>query len=68
MCSFVKVCFFDHPVQVNIDEVQARRRSPVTEESWLDVFFREGLLEQRVVVEIDLANREVISCPPVRID
>jgi hypothetical protein len=28
----------------------------VTEESWLDVFFREGLLEQRVVVEIDLAT------------
>src|SRR6266478_8805227 len=56
----VEVVLFDYPVQVNIDEVQTRRCSPVAEEPRLDVFLRQGLLEQRVVVKIDLADRQVV--------
>ena len=63
----VEVVLLDQPVQVNVDEVQTRRRSPVAEEPRLDVFLCQGLLEQRVVVEIDLADRQVVGGPPVRI-
>jgi hypothetical protein len=31
----------DDPIQVRIDEVQAGRRAPVTEQPWLDVLARE---------------------------
>ncbi len=63
----VEVVLLDHAVQMNVDEIQSRRRSPVTEESRLDVLLCEGLLEQRVVIKIDLAHRQVIGGPPVRI-
>src|SRR5208282_1380088 len=53
-------------VQVNIDEVQTRRGSPMARQSRLDVILGEGLLEQRVVVEIDLTDRQVVGGPPVR--
>ncbi len=33
----VQVAFFDDPVQVDIDEVQSRRRAPVAEQPRLDV-------------------------------
>jgi hypothetical protein len=65
--NHVEVVFVDHPVQVDIDEIQTRRGSPMTQESRLDVVFSERLLEQRIVVEIDLADREVIGGSPVRI-
>src|SRR6516164_4128165 len=39
----------------------------MTQEPRLDVILCEWLLEQRVVVEIDLADREVVGRPPVRI-
>src|SRR5271166_4202780 len=50
--NHVEVVLFDQPVQVNIDEVQTRRGSPMAQQSRLDVILGEGLLEQRVVVEI----------------
>ena len=63
----VEVEFFDQPVQVDIDEVQTRRRSPVAEKPRLDVLLGESLFQQRVVVEIDLPHRQVIGRPPIRI-
>ena len=64
----VQVVFLDHPVQVDIDEVQAGRGPPVPQEPWLDVLLGQRLLEQRVVIEIDLADRQVVGGAPVRID
>jgi hypothetical protein len=63
-----EVVLFDDPVQVNVDEVQTRCRSPVAEEPRLDVLLRERALEQRVVIEINLADRQVVGSPPIRID
>src|SRR5262245_29298597 len=39
----------------------------MTEQPRFDVLLCEGLLQEWVVVQIDLANRQVIGCPPVRI-
>src|SRR5262249_54601155 len=45
----VYVVLLDHPVQVNVDEVQTRRRAPMPEKPRLHMFFGQGFLEQRVV-------------------
>src|ERR1700758_462887 len=50
----VEVVFLDQAVQVDVYEIQAWGRSPMAEQPRLDVFLSQGLLEQRVVVEIDL--------------
>jgi hypothetical protein len=52
----VEIALLDHPVQVNVDEVQARRCSPMPEEPRLNVVLCERFFEQRIVIEIDLAD------------
>jgi hypothetical protein len=64
----VQVVLVDHPVQVDVDEVQTGRRAPMAQEPRLDVLLGQRLLEQRVVVEIDLADRQVVGGAPVRVD
>ena len=63
----VEVVLFDQPVQVNVDEVQTRCRSPVAEQARFDVLLCERLLQQRVVIEVDLTDGEVVGGPPIRI-
>jgi len=63
----VEIVLLDHPVQVDVDEVETRRGSPVAEQPGFDVLLAERLLEQRVVVEINLPDREVVGGPPVRV-
>ena len=63
----VEVVFVDQPIQVNVNEIQSGRRSPMAEQPWFDVLFGKGLLEQWVVIQIDLTDRQVIGGPPVRI-
>ena len=64
----VQVRALDHAIQVHVDEVQARRRAPVPEQARLDVLERERLLQQRIVVEVDLSDRQVVGGAPVRVD
>ena len=61
----VEVALLDDAVEVDVDEVQARGRAPVAEEAGLDVPAVERLLEERIVVEIDLADGEVVGGPPI---
>src|SRR5262249_35630377 len=53
----VEVMLVDQPVQVDINEVQTRRRAPMTEGRWLDVFLRQRFPQQWVVVKVNLPNR-----------
>jgi hypothetical protein len=53
---------------VRIDEVEAGRRPEVSEEAWLDVVGDERPLQQRVVEQVDLPDRQVVGGPPVRVD
>src|SRR5215469_1213909 len=39
----VEVVLFDQPVEMHVDEVQARRCAPMPEQAWLDVLQFEGL-------------------------
>ena len=61
----VQVPVPDDPVHVDIDEVQARRRAPVAQQSRLDVLRLEGLPQERVVQQVDLSDRQVVRGPPV---
>ena len=63
--NHVEVVLDDHPVEMHPNEGQRRARAPVAEQPVLHVFSLQGLLEQRVVLEIDHPHRKVIARPPV---
>jgi hypothetical protein len=63
----VEIVFLDQPVEVNVDEIQTGCGSPVPEQPRLDVFLTKRLLKQRIVVKIDLTDRQVVGRAPVSI-
>src|SRR5215510_5260172 len=63
----VQVVLPDDAVQVHVEEVQARRRAPVSEQPWLDVLARERLAQERVVEQVDLPDGEVVRRAPERV-
>ena len=64
----VQIVALDDPVEVDAEHVQARRRAPVAEQPRLDVLPLERLLQERIVEQVDLADRQIIGGPPVGID
>ena len=64
----VQVILLDDPVQMHIDEVLARRRAPVSDHQRLHVRQLQRLLQQRIVVEINLADREIVGGTPIGVD
>src|SRR5438105_1822388 len=54
----VEVMRLDDAIQVNVDEIESRRGTPVPKEPRLDVIRRQRLLQQRIVVEVDLSDRQ----------
>ena len=65
--NHVQVVFFNQPVQVNIQKVQTRRRAPMAQQARLDVGERERTLEQRVVLQVNLPDRQVVCGTPVSV-
>ena len=63
----VRVLLPDEPVEVNVDEAEAGRGSPVAQEARLDMFGSQGLLEQCVVLQVDLAHGQVVGSLPVAV-
>src|SRR6185437_1184245 len=63
----VEVVFLDDPVQVDVNEVLPRGRAPVTQQHGLDVRELQRPFQQWIVVEIDLADRQVIGGTPVSV-
>jgi hypothetical protein len=61
----VQVVLPDDAVQVDVDEIQPRRRAPVPEQPRLDVLQRERLLQEGIVVEIDLPDRQIVRGPSI---
>ena len=64
----VQVVLLDDPVEMDVDEVLAGRRAPVAQQHVLHVRERQRPLQQRIVVEINLADRQIVGGPPVGID
>ena len=61
----VEVVFFDDSIQVHINEILSRRRPPVAEQHVFHIRKRQWPLQQRIVVQINLPDREVVGRPPV---
>ena len=60
----VQVARLDGPVHMHIDEIQAGGRAPMAEQPRLDVLEGQRLLQQRIVEQIDLPDREIVRRPP----
>jgi len=63
----VQVMPLDDPVEMDVDEVRARRRPPMAKKPWFYVSESQRLSEQRIVVQVDLAHRQIVRSPPVGI-
>ena len=63
----IQVILFDNPVQMHIDEVLAGCRSPVPDHQRLHVRQFQRLPKQRIVIEINLADREIVRGTPIRV-
>ena len=61
----VQVILLDDPVQMHIDEVLARRRAPVSDHQRLHMRQFQRLAQQRIVVEINLSDGQVVGGAPV---
>ncbi len=61
----VEIVFPDHPVQVHVDEILPGGRAPVSQQHALDVREHQRSLQQRIVVKIDLPDRQVVGGAPV---
>src|SRR5207248_4752878 len=57
----------DDPVEVDVDEIQSRRRAPVAQQPGLDVLALQRLLQQGIVVKINLADGQVVCRAPVSV-
>ena len=64
----VGVALDDHAIEMRVDETQSRRRPPMSEQPRLDVLGAERLAEQRIVLQKDLTDGEVVGCRPVAVD
>ena len=64
----IQVILLDDPVQMHINEILSRRRAPVPDHQRLHVREFQRTLQQRIVVEINLADREIVGRAPVGID
>ena len=63
----VGIRVLDQAVQMHVDEAEARRSSPVSQQPGFDVFRPQRLAQQRILLQIDLANRQIISGAPVAV-
>ena len=61
----VQVILFDQPVEVHIKKVEPRRRTPMAEQTRLDVVERQGHLKQSIVLQINLPDRQIIGGAPI---
>src|ERR1700727_2071985 len=64
----VEIELFDQPIEVHVNEVEARRRAPMPEKAWLDVLLLERLTQQRIVEQVNLTDRQIVGGAPVSVD
>ena len=64
----VEVMPLNQPVQMRVNEIQPGRGSPMPQQARLDVVFDERPLEQRIIPQVDLPNRQVIGGEPIFIE
>src|SRR3989442_15964586 len=63
----VEVIHSDDAIKVHVDEVHPWSRTPVSQQTRLDVLEFQRLTQQRIGVEVNLSDREIIRSAPVSI-
>lgn len=63
----VYITLFDQAIQMKVDEILARRSSPVSKQTRLDLLGLEGRAKQGVLKQIDLADAQIVCRAPVPI-
>ena len=63
----VQVAVADGTVQVGVEEVQARGGAPMAQQPRLDIVPAEAVAQQRVTLQVDLADAQIVRRPPPRI-
>src|SRR5579884_4272650 len=63
----VQIVFLDDAIQVNVNEIESRRRPPMAEQTRLDVLPFQWAFKQWIVQQINLANGKIIRCAPIRV-
>src|SRR5207244_4259519 len=58
----------DDAVEMGVDEVQTRRRAPMSKQARLDVLGPQWLAQQRIVEQVDLPDGEVVGGAPVAVE
>src|SRR5271157_1628133 len=66
--NHVEVVLLDDPVQVCVDEVLSGGGAPVSQQHVLHIRQSQRPLQQRIVVEINLAYRQIVGGTPVGVD
>ena len=64
----VEVVPVDHAVQVHPGERERGARTPMAEQPLLDVLRTQRFAQQRIVLEIDHPDRQVVARAPVRVE
>ena len=64
----VRIGVLNQPVEMRIDKAEAWRRPPVAQQPRLDVFRAQRFSEQRIVLQINLADCQVIGCAPISVE
>src|SRR2546430_6310959 len=64
----VEVVFFNQAIEMNVDEIQSWSGAPMTEQAGLNVLELKRFTQERICVEIDLADREIVCGAPVGVN
>ena len=63
----VEIVQSDRPVQMDVDEILPRRRSPMPDHKRFDMREGERLAQHWIRVEVNLTDREVVRGAPVSV-
>ncbi len=64
----IEVILLNDPIKMQVDEILARCRTPVANHQRFYMPELERLFKKWIVVEVNLTDRQVISCPPVCVE
>jgi hypothetical protein len=64
----IKIVSANQAIEMDVNEIQPRRRAPMSQQARLDMFGPKPLLEKGVAEQIDLPDRKVVRCLPVSVD
>jgi hypothetical protein len=64
----IEIVLPDQAIEMRIDEVQAGSGPKMSQEAWLDMLDFERLAQQRIGIEINLADGKIVGGAPVSID